>query len=484
MPRPAPPPAPSWDTRRCRPYDCRISGIALADLRRRHPRLTYDSYSITSGPELRIVFQFTLEPDVIFRPEIRIPNPGPLPKAADLERLVFHLGLVEAISYWKAACPPQFVVRAGGLSEDQKAWWTDLFIHGLGEFFYTNGIDFTSREFLTIVSDAGGDGDVRTTTQTAGSLVLSGGGKDSAVTLELLRNSAEHIGALVLNPIEAACSAVEVAGYPGPILVKRTIDPKLLELNAAGYLNGHTPFSAYLAFLGVLVGVLHGYRNVIVSNERSAGEENVMFHGMHVNHQYSKSLRFEARFRQYAARYLTADVEYYSFLRPLYDLRCTQLFSRYPRHHLSFRSCNVNQKLGSWCGRCAKCAFVYVSLVPFVGYEQALRIFGGDFLADDTVAGHLRAMTGVELHKPFECVGTVNETILALYLTVETYGRSGIETPDILKELQSKLNLSPGAVHQLAREILGSWSPDHYLPASHEEILHRAHRDVPVQWIA
>ena len=39
---------------------------------------------------------------------------------------------------------------------------------------------------------------------------------------------------------------------------QRAILPELLQLNAAGHPNGHTPFSAYLAFAAMLTGYLRG----------------------------------------------------------------------------------------------------------------------------------------------------------------------------------------------------------------------------------
>jgi len=110
-------------------------------------------------------------------------------------------------------------------------------------------------------------------------LVLVSGGKDSVVTLELLREAGRAFDCLLLNPTPAALAIAKQAGCERPIIVRRTIDPRLLELNAQGYLNGHTPFSALLAFLGATVAALGGYSRVIVSNERSAEESGVKYLG-------------------------------------------------------------------------------------------------------------------------------------------------------------------------------------------------------------
>ena len=89
--------------------------MTLEQLRLYHPRLVYKNYSITKrNGNIVIEYEFLLEPDIVFRPRVTIPFDGEFDENA-LRPYVFHLGLVEAISYWKAACPAEFVVEAGGL---------------------------------------------------------------------------------------------------------------------------------------------------------------------------------------------------------------------------------------------------------------------------------------------------------------------------------------------------------------------------------
>ena len=107
-----------------------------------------------------------------------------------------------------------------------------------------------------------------------------------------------------------------------------------------------------LAFYTLLAAALAGVRNVALSNENSANESTVA--GSTVNHQYSKSLEFENDFRAYAAKYVTGEVNYFSFLRPLSELQIAMLFARYKKYFDVFKSCNAGSKQDIWCGRCAK----------------------------------------------------------------------------------------------------------------------------------
>jgi hypothetical protein len=457
---------------------------AFEHLRAKHPRFVYENFSWDcAGDLLRARFHFRLDPDLVFTPEVRFEQVDrrrldSLPRAA-LENLFFHLGLIEMLSYWKAACSPQILVRAGTLDSEQAAWWLDLISHGMGEFFYVNKIDFLSPDFVRIVpasSDVipGSAKDLLLPNAQTGSvsdLVLTSGGKDSVVTLEFLREAGRQFDCLLLNPTEAALAIARKAGCSIARVVRRAIDPRLLELNAAGYLNGHTPFSALLAFLGVTVAVLSGSSRIIVSNERSAEEASAEFQSRPVNHQYSKSFRFETAFRQYAQKHLAASADYFSLLRPLYELQIAALFAGYRQYFPLFRSCNRGMANNSWCGRCPKCLFVFAALYPFLERKQILAIFGEDLFAWDGAASGVLALLGLERDKPFECVGTKEETLAALYLCAQKYQEQGIELPPALRQVESAVLGSQPDLPARARRVLAAWTDQHYLPQELAEAL-------------
>ncbi|HWP84027.1 MAG TPA: hypothetical protein VNN17_02465, partial [Terriglobia bacterium] len=469
------------------------------ELRRRHPRFFYEGFERSPyGPRrdaLRLRFRFRLEssdgPDLAFAPEIIIEGaegkrcqqiPGPL-----LENLFFHLGLIEAFSYWKAACSPEIVVTPPesapirALDAAQLAWWGDLLRKGMGEYFYVNQIDFRSPDLVRLRAsrdlNCGTRGPQRSELRIPDgerrSLVLTSGGKDSAVTLETLRAAGQPFDCLLVNPTPAALDVAKQAGCEQPILVRRNLDPRLLELNAAGYLNGHTPFSALLAFLGVTVAALFGRRRVMVSNERSAEEATVAYLGAQINHQYSKTYEFETAFRDYCRKYLAPEIEYFSLLRPLYELQIARRFANYPAYFPLFRSCNRGQKDNAWCGQCPKCLFVWTALYPFLEREQMLGIFGRDLFAPQSATQRLRELLGQDASKPFECVGTREETVAAIHLCVEKYRQQGIPLPPALETVRQTVLAARTDLPALARRILASWSEQHHLPADLAEQLRR-----------
>jgi hypothetical protein len=375
-----------------------------------------------------------------FYPRLEIPlsfdiniRPGP----DVLEPLIFQLGMIELISYWKAACSPSIRILPHGLSPEAVSFWTELYFLGLGEFRYLNGIGTGIENFLEIIAegapihsrDPGGDKDRY--------LVPIGGGKDSAVSLSLLLEAGKEVIPFMVNPLPASLRTVAAAGInPSRALVfKRTLDPLLLELNSKGFLNGHTPFSALLAFNTLLASSLSGAGRIALSNEASANEATVP--GTDINHQYSKSIHFEERFRNYIKNILGINVNYFSLLRPLSELQIAGLFAARKAFHPVFRSCNVGSKQDIWCGNCPKCLFTAIILSPFLDDEELNAIFGKDILQQESLKPWLDELAGWSETKPFECVGTIDEVRDSLVMAAKR--RLGRPQPLLLKYAADRL---------------------------------------------
>jgi UDP-N-acetyl-alpha-D-muramoyl-L-alanyl-L-glutamate epimerase len=383
--------------------------------------------------------------------------------------------LIESFSYWKATASPIIEVHAGTLSDDQVHWWHDLLIHGMGEFFYRNNIDFTPKDFVKIVPRSGIDSSKPCVSPLpTRSLLTIGGGRDSALAGALLRDSDRSFACMMLNPSSAAKQIARHLTDRDPVIIRRAICPELLELNRRGFLNGHTPFSAYLAFLGAACLLLYGYSSVIVANERSSDEGNVRYRGKDINHQYSKSFRFERLFDEYLAKYLVTHGRYFSFVRPLYELQIGNVFSGFPRLFDLFKSCNRNRS-ESWCGQCPKCLSVFVTMYPFVPRSALIKIFGGDLFYRDENVPILRELAGLEI-KPFECVATTVEISAALALSVAKARAAGEPLPPVLE--YSVQNVPGTADSSGASNILKSYGP-HRIPQEFESFLTNALKRSP-----
>ena len=248
-------------------------------------------------------------------------------------------------------------------------------------------------------------------------LICIGWGKDSNVTLELLKWMDNDT--FILNPNDVTLECSKIAGYENPWIMKRILDPQIVELNKQWFLNGHTPFNALLAFLTYLVAYLGNKKYIILSNESSANESNVRW--LKVNHQYSKSFEFENDFNHYTEKYFWIWIKYFSFLRPLLEIQIAKLFSKFEQYHQVFKSCNVwsKSKPRKWCCNCPKCLFVYIILSPFLYKEKLVNIFGEDLFENKNLLQTFIDLTWNSDNKPFECVGTYDEVNYAIALTIK-----------------------------------------------------------------
>lgn len=453
----------------------------LEKLRGQYPVFNYESFAVERrGASILLQFDYRVPPDLTFTTRTILEcvpeawNRVPVPV---IRNLVFHLGLIESFSYWKATCSPSIVINAGPLDNEQIVWWKDLLLHGMREFFYVNRIDFTAPDFVELT--ASGEPAIGASDQalTDRSLLPIGGGRDSAFTARVLQQADKPFGCMVLNPTPASRRVSSAVGCAEPVVIQRTLDPSLLKLNEAGYLNGHTPFSAMLAFLGALCLAAYDYSKIVIANERSSDEGNTVFLGKKINHQYSKSFAFEERFDGYLQEYLLKNARYFSFVRPLYELQIGRAFARYPEMFSAFRSCNRNQKSDSWCGACPKCLSVFITSYPFVSDADLIRMFGSDFFQTEGSIPIIRQLAGLDEHKPFECVTTFDETIASLHLCVARREKEGRPLPVALRHARESILPPDDQAATIASRLLSNDDAQHRIPAEFEKLLFAAVRE-------
>jgi UDP-N-acetyl-alpha-D-muramoyl-L-alanyl-L-glutamate epimerase len=363
----------------------------------------------------RVTLRYALD-DLELEERVELPVEGPLADAriADVEGLLSLLHWVAGVSYYKAALPGRVECESGPPTPAAATLLEALYSEGLGELAYANGLPlprprFPSADVVSVVRPGGGPSRV---------LVPVGGGKDSAVAIEVVRASGLELGLFSVGDATSIIRTAEVAGLPR-LVARRTIDPGLLALNGRGAINGHVPITAIVSCIALLTAALHGFDAVAMANERSASSANLVWDGVAVNHQFSKSLRAE---RMLAAAVAEAgtDVGCFSVLRPASELAIARAFARLSHYHRAFTSCNAVFRLdpelrsASWCGDCPKCRFVYLALAPFTTPEQLAEIFGRDLLADETQFEGFALLTATGGHKPFECVGEERESLAAI----------------------------------------------------------------------
>jgi len=446
------------------------------NLRKTFPEFFYNRYAWSfKNKDLLVSFDFSAGKNK-FTAKVKIKN---IPASAKkikkeiIDNFVFNLGMIENFSYWKAFCSPKIIVKCGGMEKEQIDWWHNLLIKGMGQYFFENKINFKTKNFVQIISEKNPIKPILFKASKDDFLLPIGGGKDSLTSYYLLNKKKNNSTFFFLNPTKAGDNTNNIFGNKNSIICEREIDPALLSLNKKGYLNGHTPFVAYLSFLTALSAVIFNKKYIIFSNEKSSNEGNIEYLEEEINHQYSKTFDFENKFRDYLKKYLSSNIEYFSLLRPLYELQIAKIFSERRDFLPIFLSCNESQKTysgtkektGTWCGSCAKCLFVYSILYPFVSNADLKNIFGKDLFTKKELLPLLFELVEEKEIKPWECVGTRREARVALYLGWKRNVIRDLEQPYLLEFFAENLMSQCKDWEKEAETIMNNWDNKNNIPS-------------------
>ncbi|MGH3245813.1 MAG: hypothetical protein ACRDOI_06315 [Trebonia sp.] len=432
--------------------------------------------------------------------------PGPAwdtPAAQAAARLVY---LLAGISYYKTAAPPVIDLGDSALTERERAFLREFYQSGLAEYAYRNGLDLsdlhigapapapaatsapaaTPTPATAPVPSPAAAPTSRPTFHDMRPLIPFGGGIDSIVTVEGVREHTGDIALFVVNRPGDRFDAIErpaaVSGLP-VIRAGREIDPQLFRSSELGFLNGHVPVTGIISAIAVLAAVLTGRDAVVMSNEWSASVPTLEHEGRPVNHQWSKSAAFEAGFRELLAADPAGLPDYFSALRDRTELWVGERFAKLTQYHGTFRSCNrafqldAARRLDHWCGQCDKCCFIDLILAPFMSAHALRDVFaqdGGTKALDNPepldnpgLEARFRTLLGSGT-KPFECVGEVNECRAAVVLAARRQDRAATA---LLQELAAEVSRRPDGpteaeIAAMGRPVGASFVPAAYAFAS------------------
>lgn len=394
-----------------------------------YQKFVFESYEFNSAKK-ELVLTYGMDGQLVMTEKYVFDFPFAEYDPAVLDRAMQLLFFVAGVSYYKTFVPPEIEVRHGHVDQELATFLSKTYQKGLGEFWYVNGLDPNTPVTFPVKSDRLNP--IVPNKRPQGLLVGIGGGKDSLVSVELLRNKVDDMIIWSMDHEQQLAPLVERIDLPH-YSVKRQWDPYLIGHKNKGGLNGHVPISAIFACVGTIVCILTGRRDNVVSNESSASEPTLTYQDVAINHQYSKSLEFEQDFQAILARNFGDSLRYYSFLRPLSELRIAEIFAAkgFEKYKDVFSSCNRafvhDSDHMSWCGTCPKCAFVFLALTPFVPRDKLEALFGSkNLLLDPNLEPTYKQLLGIEGDKPLECVGEIKESRTAMQLAQSEY-------PELLK---------------------------------------------------
>ncbi len=360
----------------------------------------------------------------------------------EINQILTHLHIALWVSYYKLYPTKEIIVESSYLTENQKSFWNTFYLKWLWEFFYRNQLD--PRGLANFISKEWAPKFENKISLTANkSLVLFWWGKDSLVSVELLKEKWEDFD---LFSFGKEFPLHEIAAEPthkNRLIIKRSLDlAQITKLLGQGYYNWHLPITGIISFVTIMVSYLYWYKATVTSLEKSADEWNTVYCDMDINHQRSKSAEFEKLFKAYVSENISDDFSIYSLLRDWYEIKVVKEFSKFPQYFHSFSSCNRNFHLtGSkltwddlWCWICPKCLFVYTMLRAFVWKETVNKIFNKDLFEDENLIPLFNELLGIDWIKPFECVGTNEEMVLAFWLILQNEPDCNSKIIDIFKE--------------------------------------------------
>jgi UDP-N-acetyl-alpha-D-muramoyl-L-alanyl-L-glutamate epimerase len=393
-----------------------------------------------------------------FPTAVDVARPGVL-AAIDL------LAAVAGVSYFKVASPHRIALEGEHLTSDGLQLLHRLYDDGLREYAYRNEL---CVPFETTIENVGRErpatSPMRPKPFRGNILLPMGGGRDSGLLASLLRHRDPTLMSVGENSYVARLAFQLQLRY---FVVTRSISPNIPELNKSEAMNGHIPVTAINSLAAIVAALLTDHDTVAMANESSASSPTITLqNGCTINHQYSKS--YEAELSMNAAlKASKIPVDYFSAVRPYGELAIAKAFATQPELFPLIMSCNrafvrdPAQRSNGWCGRCAKCRFVFLTLAPFTTPKQLKAMFGRDLLnsADGWDAAGFAALLLED--RPFDCVGEVAEVRLAIGLLAESSEWSNHPGVVSLTELAPPLDraklaqsLAPKPEHNVPAEIL------------------------------
>ena len=170
------------------------------------------------------------------------------------------------------------------------------------------------------------------------------------------------------------------------------------------------------------------------------------------------------------------DFHYFSLLRPLSELSIARLFSKTDKYDAVFTSCNKafrldeTKRLDRWCADCDKCRFVFLALAPFMEKERLVEIFGRNMLDDASQIKGYEELLGLSAFKPFECVGEIEESVLAFLMLAD---KKQWHSDVIFVALKERVLQKYKDREKLLSQKVFSLSDNHLIPREYKDVIGR-----------
>lgn len=364
-----------------------------------------------------------------------------------VERLFVHAALFECNKL--ASLRPQLLdlgPYAHHHTQRLEQLWTTIFDRVWAQWRYENQLPYEKAPRFASQPVAAHAEPVCRDRDAGEVLLFCGGGKDSLVSMKLLERAEIPFASFayassVYGPARPQLRLIDgLLQHGAPrrrhqqLVQDDFFDAPVLELYGAAtgvktITAAETPSSLF-ATLPLLLS--QGYSHAVLGHEASANRGNLIWPltGEDVNHQWGKSVEAEALLDSYVREALVRDIGVFSVLMPIHDVLIFELLRRDEQALNATHSCNI---LKPWCRRCPKCAYVWLNYRAHLSRAPVEAMFTEDLLEIPQNQAYFRDMMGLGEHTPFECIGQIEESRLALKLC----GARGLLGPSGRKLLES-----------------------------------------------
>lgn len=348
--------------------------------------------------------------------------------ASVLETVYSNIAFFEGMKFC-SLYPERYDISAiaEGLSEDSLKLFYQIYEGVFAQHLYENSVtNYAGPEIVFEKGKLGNSQPARLSEQDSTTILSAcGGGKDSILAMKMLGeanlpfSSFQHSRSVYGKADIQHQLISRLTKHVSPLKVHKIsiyddfMDCPFVKLyfpHLSGITAPETPTSIFEALV-LMLGM--GYRYLSLAHEKSANTGNLFSNmlGREVNHQWGKSYEAEISLNKYVRSHIFSDFHFFSILQPIYDFRIFKNLSKYPEVLPDIHSCNIQKP---WCKRCAKCAYVWLGLMAFFEPKAVDSVFQSNLFDDEDLYPTFQQMLGLSEHTPFECIGEIDETRLAM----------------------------------------------------------------------
>lgn len=352
----------------------------------------------------------------------------------------------------------------------ERDWWQDDMFWYLQQKFYLEQWDWSQiphLEFSTTIDSSSS----WTATVNDSYLLAVSGGKESTFAFEWMKRAElpletftlHHAGGIlghhwqskfpVFDDIKKRSPFWEVLAHPRECPAEH--------FAYDGVRNDPTITNAL--FVMMIIATQRQQKFIVLANDKSSNEANVVHQGRSVNHQSAKGNEYIRRFNDFLSR-KGLPFRYISICEESYSIAAVEQLARWNQNSLKELTC-CNEAQWSldaerWCCNCPKCAFSYALIEASTSRNFAIGAVGKDLLSQHNLREVWQRLYDPEQEKPFECVGEKYETLMALVRCKERRVKNG--------EPLGALDLIPDSEFDLA--LLQTCAPSN-IPMAHQNRL-------------